>query len=204
MLPAKKLVIVIAAGVVMLAAALAMASVTYEYDTLHRLKKVTYDDDSMIVFTHDAAGNRTMRVMNTDPNTVYLSTAVQPLGSGSIARNPDVTWYPVGSMVELTATAQGFCTFAGWSGNVPAGHEQDNPLTITLDAYKRVVAHFNALAGDAEPDCDVDLRDFATLQRCFGASPVSGDCAVFDLAGDGNIDMDDFEQWSQAITGPGE
>jgi hypothetical protein len=34
-------------------------AITYEYDALGRVKKVTYDDGSYVVYAYDAAGNRT-------------------------------------------------------------------------------------------------------------------------------------------------
>ena len=192
----------LAVGLVLCTAAAVVAAITYEYDGLHRLKRVTFDDGTAIVFEYDAVGNRTLRVMNSDPNTVYLATHVEPAGGGSVTRNPGMTWYPVGTPVELTAAVDGFCTFTGWTGDVPPGHEQDNPLTITLDSYKSVTAHFGMPAGDSEPDCDVDLADFVKFQRCFGESPVSGECSVFDLDQSNVVDLADFQTMSSAFTGP--
>ncbi|MCK4343252.1 MAG: hypothetical protein KAY37_16180 [Phycisphaerae bacterium] len=135
---------------------------------------------------------------------VYLSTHVSPRGSGAVLRNPDQTWYPLGTPVELTAVPDGLCEFDQWTGDVPAGHETDNPLTVTMDGYKSVTAHFAMPLGDVDRDCDLDLPDFAGLQRCFGESPVSDACAAFDFDGDDDVDMDDFDAWAQTMTGPNE
>ncbi len=35
-------------------------AITYEYDALGRVTKVTYDDGSYVVYAYDAAGNRTL------------------------------------------------------------------------------------------------------------------------------------------------
>jgi YD repeat-containing protein len=35
-------------------------AITYEYDALGRVKKVTYDDGSYVSYYYDAAGNRTV------------------------------------------------------------------------------------------------------------------------------------------------
>ena len=36
---------------------------TYQYDRLHRLTKVTYDSGTQIIYTYDASGNRTTKVV---------------------------------------------------------------------------------------------------------------------------------------------
>jgi hypothetical protein len=82
------------------------------------------------------------------------------------------------------------------------GKEQDNTLTIVLDDCKGVTANFGMPAGDADRDCDADLADFARFQRCFGESPVSGECSVFDLDQSQTIDLADFQELSNAFTGP--
>jgi YD repeat-containing protein len=35
-------------------------AITYQYDALGRITKVTYDDGSSVEYTYDAAGNRTL------------------------------------------------------------------------------------------------------------------------------------------------
>lgn len=50
---------VVAVAVVLGSLAPAAAwAVSYEYDALGRITKVTYDDGSYVVYTYDAAGNR--------------------------------------------------------------------------------------------------------------------------------------------------
>lgn len=178
------------------------AAITYEYDGLNRLVRVTYDDDTAILYEYDAAGNRTLRVLNGDSADVYLSVHVDPPDNGVVIRNPDQTWYPLGTPVELTAVADGDCQFDEWTGDVPGGHEQDNPLNITLDAYKSVIVHFTSPLGDADCDCDLDLADFVGFQLCFDESPVSDECAVFDFDENDTIDLADFASFEAAFTGP--
>lgn len=49
------------------AAHAAPGSATYTYDALGRLTQVTYDTGTTIVFTYDAVGNRTSRVITLGP-----------------------------------------------------------------------------------------------------------------------------------------
>lgn len=61
------------------------------------------------------------------------------------------------------------------------------------------------LFGDADGDCDVDLVDFAGLQRFFSGSgnPYSPGGAVFDSDGDGDVDFTDFQTFAANLNGPG-
>ena len=47
------------------------------------------------------------------------------------------------NVVQLTATPSASYNFTGWTGNVPVGHESDNPLTLTMDANKTITANFS-------------------------------------------------------------
>ncbi len=57
--PLKKTFTALLLGIALLAGN-AMAT-TYEYDQLNRLKRVTYDNGTVIEYTYDASGNRTAR-----------------------------------------------------------------------------------------------------------------------------------------------
>lgn len=82
--------------------------------------------------------NKTVTAVFDIPGYV-LTTAVDPVGGGSITRNPDLPAYPAGSTVQLTAVPALGYVFVGWSGD---GAGTANPLTITMDSDKNVTAHF--------------------------------------------------------------
>jgi len=183
------------------------AATIYEYDNLHRLTRVTYDNGSAILYEYDAVGNRTLRIINTNLNMVPLETHVDPPNSGLVTRDPNAEWYLIGAPVALTAEPAGFeplCAFDQWSGDVPVGHEHDNPLSLTMTGYKSVTAHFATSLGDADQDCDLDLPDFAGFQECFGLYPLPHGCEIFDLDSSGMVDWTDFDLWVQVMTGPSE
>ncbi len=53
--------------------------------------------------------------------------------------------YPVGMPVKLFPQAYQGYRFSGWMGDVPVGRETDNPLTLTIDTSKTLVAIFEAV-----------------------------------------------------------
>ena len=68
-----------------------------------------------------------------------VTSSVDPLGSGSIAKNPDKSTYVSGEQVILTATPNSGYTFGSWSGDVSG---TTNPATLTMDGNKTVTANF--------------------------------------------------------------
>ena len=63
-------------------------------------------------------------------------------GQGNVDVAPPGGPYACGSTVQLTANADPDWLFDHWEDDVPAGHEQDNPLSIVMDAGKTVTAVF--------------------------------------------------------------
>ena len=76
------------------------------------------------------------------PGPFTLTTAV--FGSGTVTKSPNAATYASGSTVSLTAApAVGF-TFTGWSGDATG---TANPLSVTMNDNKSVMATFTASAG---------------------------------------------------------
>jgi hypothetical protein len=73
-------------------------------------------------------------------NTYTLTVSV--VGNGSVTKDPDQQTYDHGTTVTLTATPDTGYHFVSWSGDVPSGHETDNPLTITMNSNKSITATF--------------------------------------------------------------
>ena len=50
--------------------------------------------------------------------------------------------YDSGTEVSIRAIPDAQYIFTGWSGSVPQGHENNNPLSITMDSHKSITANF--------------------------------------------------------------
>ena len=62
---------------------------------------------------------------------------------------------------------------------------------------------WNVRDGDSDQDGDVDLADFASLQRCFGAAGApSATCRLLDVVNDLTIDLADVAEFGNRLTGP--
>jgi len=72
----------------------------------------------------------------------YLN--VSEIGSGSVTGAAG--WYDSGTVVSLTATAGAGQQFSYWSEDVPSGSEITNPLSITMDQPRNIVANFSAFS----------------------------------------------------------
>jgi uncharacterized repeat protein (TIGR02543 family) len=87
--------------------------------------------------------------MNSNKNVTANFTAVVPdtytlnviANNGTVLKNPNLVFYPSGSNVELTATANPGFTFTGWSGDA---NGTMNPLTVNMNANKNITANFIA------------------------------------------------------------
>jgi len=55
---------------------------------------------------------------------------------------PGTYWYAVGQEVKITAHTMTDYRFKGWTGDVPSGHEMDNPVTIKIDGIMTIRANW--------------------------------------------------------------
>jgi hypothetical protein len=91
---------------------------------------------SPIIVTMD--GNKSLTaVFAIDTRTLTVNAT-----HGTVTKNPDLSSYDHGAVVTLTPHASFGYAFSSWSGDVPSGHETDNPVDITMDANKTVTAGF--------------------------------------------------------------
>ncbi len=61
---------------------------------------------------------------------------------GGVIVEPDLPYYEPNAVVRLTMYKDDNRYWGGWQGDVPPGHEVDNPLVITMDADKEISTAF--------------------------------------------------------------
>jgi hypothetical protein len=97
------------------------------------------------------AGDQTHTIVTPAFDTTYtasfdleysLTTAANP-GAGGTVGPSGVTWHISGAPVDVTATNNTGYVFSNWTGDVPAGDETDNPVSITMDSPKSLTANFS-------------------------------------------------------------
>ncbi|MDB5210106.1 MAG: cell wall/surface repeat protein, partial [Sediminibacterium sp.] len=86
--------------------------------------------------------NRVM-VANFTLNSYGLTLVISPTAGGSVTKTPDRASYDSGTTVILVATASLGYTFTSWSGDATGS---TNPLTITMNSNKNIVANFTPIA----------------------------------------------------------
>ena len=70
---------------------------------------------------------------------------VQTGANGTVVEAPGTYVYDHGTLVSLKAIPQQGYGFAGWTGDVPAGKEKNNPLSLTMDKDRTVKANFRLM-----------------------------------------------------------
>ena len=99
----------------------------------------TFEDASDPTTTVTLTGSATVTA-NFALNTYPLTIAANPIGGGTVTKDPDKSDYDHGEEVKVTATANANYIFTGWSGAVTGA---DNPATISMDSSKNVTANFD-------------------------------------------------------------
>jgi hypothetical protein len=129
-------------------------------------------------------------------------------GSGGTTNPaPGNHYYMSGTEVEIEALPKSGYQFSHWTGDVPSGHETDNPLTTAMDGDRSVTAHFtysthplgyfifdsHDFNGDGSSDVSVwRPSNGRWYLNGVGSQPwgQSGDIPVNgDYSGDGTTDM---------------
>ena len=95
--------------------------------------------DSAKTVTANFIQNYTLTITTTGTGT---GTVTSNDGGINCGTNCSVD-YAEGTDVILSALAEPDSVFSGWSGDVPEGHENDSPLTVTMDQNRNITATFD-------------------------------------------------------------
>lgn len=103
---------------------------------------------------------------------------------GASGQTYDLAWsdrWIHGAELSVTAVPPAGSTFDHWSGDVPAGHETDNPLMLTMDRNREIVAHWQsppelaAHIDEVSPDPQIEGNPvhFAGRGEASGGQPIA-------------------------------
>ncbi|HPS02797.1 MAG TPA: hypothetical protein PLA90_14760, partial [Candidatus Sumerlaeota bacterium] len=101
---------------------------------------ITTTTQNPLVLTMDST--KTL-VANFELYECYLTVEVGST-TGTVTVSPNLSAYPVGSTVTLTAIPAPDWRFQRWGGDVSEEQRGNNPLVVTMDTDKTIRAHFAA------------------------------------------------------------
>ncbi len=100
-------------------------------------------------------------------------------GAGTV--DPEGGPFADGTQLTLTATPAENCAFAKWEGDVPVGHETDNPLTLVVDGDKALTAVFRSPPKDGEWIGSTSQGETISFRVSDGGTTISGVKIYYDL-----------------------
>ncbi len=117
-------------------------------------------------------------------NVMYTNSGA--LNGGIGGDNPG--WYPLGGSVTVTAAPASYYHFGGWTGMVPAGQTNSNPLVLTMNTYRAIGALF----------AENSTSNHSVPHLWFVQHGITGN---FELAESSDQDGDGMTAWQEWIAG---
>jgi len=77
------------------------------------------------------------------------ATVLRNARLGEVTIDPNQRWFEPNDTASLTATAKPGKGWAGWAGDVPEGHEFDNPLEVVVGSRTDITTEFECSSGIA-------------------------------------------------------
>lgn len=101
-----------------------------------------------VVRAQDAAGNREANTVERSaiPEAVLHTLTLTAGPNGAVSGAGDLP-YEAGTQATVFATPDGGYQFGGWTGDIPAGQENANPLALAMDGDRTVTANFGRSVG---------------------------------------------------------
>lgn len=176
------------------------------YDLTVRIADPTKNGAGFL-FSAEANGGIVGTVIITDPEHTFLINDNQE--NNYVGHNYEgylnavANWQQNGQSAEYAFRWQAPADDIGPITFYAAGNAVDDNFSPFGDTvYLESVIVEPTVDGDGDDDGDADFADFAGLQRCFIATPAGPECTPFDLTRDDAVDLDDYDLFSQILTGP--
>jgi len=100
-----------------------------------------------------------------------LGIKVTPRGSGSVPKIPSKISYIYGEQVSLEAKPKPGYLFTGWGGDLTG---TQNPVTVTMDGNKSIVANFAKIGQVTQPSLIGKLESPTDGETVSGTRPIFG------------------------------
>ena len=165
---------------------------TYNHGTTVQLTATPNAGYIFKSWSGDATGSTNPLTVTMIKNTNITAnfTAIYTLNvtatNGTVVKNPNQATYDSGTTVQLTATANPGYIFSSWSGNATGS---TNPLTVTMNANKNIIANFTANQSAGGPGV-VDLGgagNFVMLSEAgitnVPTSAITGNIGAYPITG---------------------
>ena len=160
---------------------------------------------SIATITDTSVSPNSTSIVAQDTNVVPLDTIVTPCSTNAITSlvcdgpkydlaisaaaggttnpSPGTNMYYIGTVVQIEAIPDTGYKFSYWTGDISSGQESDNPITITVDGEKSIIANFviqqytlsiaATSGGTTDPSPGIYTHDFGTHVN-IKAMPNSG------------------------------
>ncbi len=167
--------------------------------TLRGVSVLPFPDVEVHIYSYPADLTGTPEDYSAGPAVFQGSVIVRPL-EDSTTHTLDVSR----AVNEARLSANNKVAFR-FQVNPATQHTANQAFMDALDSDPTTKPHLTiteAARGDADGDGDVDLRDVAAFQTCFGRIPDGGICSGFSFTVNDMVDLDDYALFRQYCSGP--
>jgi uncharacterized delta-60 repeat protein len=132
---------------------------------------ITPQDTAATTTLSSASTQETDSTVNNICEAAKVTLTISAATGGTTDPVPDIYAYYIGTEAHVEAVPDTGYRFDEWTGDVPSGHEGDNPVTILMDSNKSIEATFirqytltisTGSGGTTDPSPDTYAHDTGT------------------------------------------